>query len=294
MDRISRSKTGKNIIYISLAANIFLAVFKIILGIFAASAALVADGFHSFADIITTLGVLAAILVSKQPPDEDHHYGHGQAEPLAAMGLGLILLGTAFFLGRDMLSRLIAEEIVLPGNIALIGIIVSLGIKETLYRYVMKVGEKIDSSALRADAWHHRSDAISSLAAGAGILGARLGLPLLDPLAGFVVALLIFRVSYKIFKGALSRLLGKGPSPAKIKNIESAIGEVEGVIEVGEVKGLYHGPHLYLDVKVAVEGEISVSEGHEIAVKVRKKVERLYEEAEEVLVHVDPAEFEEG
>jgi len=290
VDRIKRTEEGRKVIYVTLTANIFLALLKITLGYLAASAALVADGFHSFSDIVTTLGVLMAVVISNQPPDEEHHYGHGQAEHLAATGLGLILLLTAFFLGRDMVLRIAGGDLTFPGRLALVGIALSIAVKEILYHYVRRAGEKIDSSALRADAWHHRSDAFSSLAAGLGIIGARLGFSLLDPLAGLVVSLLILRVAYQMLRQELVRLLGRGPDPEKIENIRAVIKEVEGVVDINEIKGLYHGPELYLDVKITVPSHISVAAGHDIAVKVREEVQGVYDEAQQVLIHVDPAE----
>ncbi len=290
MKRSARSTEGKKVIYISLAANIFLAIMKLALGLIAASAALIADGFHSFSDVITTLGVMLAMYVSRQPPDENHHYGHRQAEPLAATGLGAILLLTAVFLGRDMILRLIDRQMTFPGSIALVGIFLSIGIKELLYRYVSHVGKKTDNSALQADAWHHRGDVFSSLAAGVGIIGARLGYPLLDPLAGVVVAVLILHVAYKVIKQAFVRLLGRAPDAEKMRQIKSVIAQVDKVEEVLEVKGLYHGPELYLDVKITVPGNMSVEAGHDVAVQVRKTVQDICEEAEEVIVHVDPAQ----
>ncbi len=290
MNRSVRSGEGKKAIYVSLAANLFLAVMKIILGVISASAALIADGFHSFSDVVTTLGVMVAMYISRQPPDENHHYGHRQAEPLAATGLGIILLLTAVFLGRDMILRLWTRQFTFPGSLALIGIGLSIGIKELLYRYVSYVGKKTNNSALEADAWHHRGDVFSSLAAGVGIIGARMGYPLLDPLAGVLVALLILKVAYKVLKQAFVKLLGRAPNQKKLKNIESMILQVENVVEVLEIKGLYHGPELYLDVKITVPGDMSVESGHDVAVEVRKKVQEVYREAEDVIVHVDPAE----
>ncbi|SDL05593.1 cation diffusion facilitator family transporter [Halarsenatibacter silvermanii] len=294
MNKAARSSESKKVIMVTLAGNILLAAVKITLGIIAASAALVADGFHSLSDITTTLGVLISLYISQQPPDENHHYGHRQAEPLAATGIGIFLLIIALLLGRNMILRVIESRLTFPTNIALAGVGISILVKEFLYRYVIRIARRTQNAALEADAWHHRSDVASSLAAGIGIIGARLGFPLLDPIAGLVVSLLILRVALQLLCRAMVQLLGRGPAPEKLAAIEETIAEVEGVVEVMEIKGLYHGPELYLDVKLTVPRDIRVDLGHEISAVVRERVEAIYQEAEEVLIHVEPAEITVG
>ena len=286
----TRTDIGQRVLKVTLAANIFLALLKIIVGFLASSAALVADGFHSISDIASSAGVLIAVAFASRPPDDNHHYGHGQAEPLAAVMIGMILFITASLLAYNMVGNLLAGEVSIPGTMALYAAFISIVVKELMYRYTIKAGEETDNQALKADAWHHRSDAYSSIAALIGIAAARLGFWFLDPVAGIVVAVMVFKVGYEILEEGFITLLGKAPAGKKIQEIKEQIIEVDGVEEILDVKGRYNGPVLYLDIKIAVPPALTVEEGHEIAARVKSMLLEKYVEAEEVLVHVDPAD----
>lgn len=287
----TRTDIGQRVLKVTIVANILLALLKIIVGFLASSAALVADGFHSFSDIASSAGVLIAVSFASRPPDQNHHYGHGQAEPLAAVMIGMILFITAALLAYNMGGNLLAGEVTIPGTMALYAAFISIVVKELMYRYTMKAGEETDNQALKADAWHHRSDAFSSIAALIGIAAARLGFWFLDPVAGIVVAVMVFKVGYQILAEGFVTLLGKAPSDQKIEEIKEQIIEVDGVESIFEIKGRYNGPVLYLDIKIAVSPLLTVKEGHEIAARVKSKLLANYQEAEEVLVHIDPAEY---
>jgi len=285
----TRTDIGQRVLKVTLAANIFLALLKIVVGFLASSAALVADGFHSISDIASSAGVLIAVAFASRPPDDNHHYGHGQAEPLAAVMIGMILFITAALLAYNMVGNLIAGEVSIPGTMALYAAFISIVVKELMYRYTIKAGEETDNQALKADAWHHRSDAFSSIAALIGIAAARIGFWFLDPVAGIVVAVMVFKVGYEILEEGFITLLGKAPAGNKILEIKEQIIEVDGVEDILDVKGRYNGPVLYLDIKIAVSPTLTVEEGHEIAARVKSRLLERYIEAEEVLVHVDPA-----
>ncbi|MFW6301771.1 MAG: cation diffusion facilitator family transporter, partial [Bacillota bacterium] len=246
--------------------------------------------FHSISDIASSAGVLLAVSFASKPPDDNHHYGHGQAEPLAAVMIGMLLFITASLLAYNMAGNLLAGKVSIPGTMALYAAFISIVVKELMYRYTMKAGEETDNQALKADAWHHRSDAYSSIAALLGIAAARLGFWFLDPVAGMVVAVMVFKVGYEILEEGFVTLLGKAPSDQKIQEIKNQIIEIDGVKNIFEIKGRYNGPVLYLDIKIAVSPSLTVEEGHEIAARVKSKLLDKYEEAEEVLVHIDPAE----
>ncbi len=286
----TRTDIGQRVLKVTLAANIFLALLKIVVGFLASSAALVADGFHSISDIASSAGVLIAVAFASRPPDDNHHYGHGQAERLAAVMIGMILFITAALLAYNMVGNLLAGEVSIPGTLALYAAFISIVAKELMYRYTIKAGEETDNQALKADAWHHRSDAFSSIAALIGIAAARLGFWFLDPVAGIVVAVMVFKVGYEILEEGFITLLGKAPAGKKIQEIKEQIIEVDGVEEILDVKGRYNGPVLYLDIKIAVPPALTVEEGHEIAARVKSMLLEKYVEAEEVLVHVDPAD----
>lgn len=215
LEKNNRYQEGKKVSYISLIANILLAILKISMGFFAGSTALIADGFHSVSDMASTLIVLISIKLSETPADKNHPYGHEKAEALGTNLLAVILIITAVFLSREAFLTLISGEISQPGFVALIVAFISIVAKELLYRYTIIIGKKINSRALIADAHHHRSDALSSIAALIGIAGARMGFTVLDPLAGLVVAVLIFKVGYDILKTTSYELMDGRPSKEK-------------------------------------------------------------------------------
>lgn len=285
MDRYSE---GKKISYIGIIGNIFLAVIKIIFGILSGSSALIADAFHSISDIISTVAVLIAIYISNKPPDEGHHYGHGQAESIAAKILGIILLLTGFTLAYNMVFQIIDGNYDIPGIYGIWAAIASIIIKELLYRYTFKIGEKTNNQALKADAWHHRSDAISSIAASIGIIGANLGYPILDPIAGVVVSLLIFKVGLDIIIDAVSSLMVKAPSKEDTDLIRNLAIKVKEVMGIQELKAHYSGVDLYVDLRIIVNKDLSVKEGHDISLKVRNKILNQSSQVKEVIVHIHP------
>ncbi|MFO7814525.1 MAG: cation diffusion facilitator family transporter [Halanaerobiales bacterium] len=286
---MDRYKKGKKISYITIAGNIFLAIIKITVGILVGSAGLIADGFHSVSDTASTIAVLIAIYVSNKPPDEEHQYGHGQAESIAAKILGIILLLTGFALGYNIINGILNQDYGIPGIYGFWAAVLSIIIKEIMFRYTYKVGEETNNQALIADAWHHRSDAISSIAAAAGILGANLGYPILDPIAGIVVALLIIRVGWNIIVDAINTLMIKAPPEEDNEEIRNIVNNIEGVQEIKELRSHYSGVDLYVDLRIVVDAQLTVKKGHDISVKVRNKLLNQCEQVREVIVHIHPS-----
>ncbi|HKL13446.1 MAG TPA: cation diffusion facilitator family transporter [Halanaerobiales bacterium] len=285
MDRYSQ---GKKISYITIFGNIFLALLKIIIGTLVASSALIADGFHSVSDVASTLAVLIAIYVSSKPPDEEHQYGHGQAESIAAKILGILLLLTGLVLGYNIIKQIINQNFGIPGIYGLWAAIASIIIKEIMFRYTYKVGQKTNNQALIADAWHHRSDAISSVAAAIGILGANMGLPILDPIAGIIVAILIIRVGWNIIVDAVNALMVKAPPKEDSEEIRETVNKIAGVKDIKELRAHYSGVDLYVDLRIVVDGNLTVKEGHDISVDVRNRLLKECEQVKEVIVHIHP------
>ena len=285
MDRFQK---GKKVSYIVIVGNIFLAVLKITVGVLVGSNALLADGFHSFSDIASTAGVLVALNISQKPPDERHHYGHGQAEPIAALMLGIILILTGAFLAYRTFGQLLAGNYEVLGLMGFWAAVLSIIVKEIMFRYSYRVGEATNNQSLKADAWHHRSDAISSLAAALGVMGSYLGYPVLDPVAGLLVSMLIIKVGWDVIREAVNTLLTVSPGQEKLANIKQIADGVNGVGRVSEVKAHYSGGDLYVDIKILVDYSLSVMEGHQIAVEVKEELFSKVNETKEVLVHVDP------
>jgi cation diffusion facilitator family transporter len=283
-----RYQQGKKISIISLLSNTLLALLKISIGFFANSKALIADGFHSVSDMASTIIVMASIKFSETPADKNHPYGHEKAEALGTNILAVILILTAFFLGRDAVSTIMSGNISEPGSWALFAASISIIVKELLYRFTIKIGEEINSRGLIADAHHHRSDAFSSIAALIGIGGAKLGFVFLDPLAGLVVAFLILKVGYEIMRDTSYELMDGRPAKEKINQIREFAASINGVIEIHDIKLRSYGPNYIVDLKIVVEDQLSVVEGHNIACKVENEIINNSVDVKDVLVHVDP------
>ncbi|MGM0445047.1 MAG: cation diffusion facilitator family transporter [Bacillota bacterium] len=285
---MDRYKEGKKISYITIAGNILLAIIKIAIGILVGSAALIADGFHSVSDTASTVAVLIAIYISNKPPDEKHQYGHGQAESIAAKILGIVLLLTGFGLGYNIFNQILAGNFNIPGMLAFWAAVLSIVVKELMFRFTYNVGEKTNNQALIADAWHHRSDAISSIAAAVGILGANYGYPILDPIAGVIVSLLVIRVGWKIILDAVDSLMIKAPPESDQKEIREITNKIDGVKGIQELRAHYNGIDLYVDLRIIVESDLTVKQGHDISVKVRNELFKKCDQIKEVIVHIHP------
>ncbi len=283
-----RYQQGKRISIISLISNTILALIKIFIGFFASSTALIADGFHSVSDMASTIIVMISIRFSETPADKNHPYGHEKAEALGTNILAVILILTAVFLARDALLTMLSGNIAEPGSWALGAAFISIIVKELLYRYTIKIGQEINSRGLIADAHHHRSDALSSVAALIGIGGAKLGLRVLDPLAGLAVAFLILKVGYEIMRDTSYELMDGRPDKDKIEDIRNLAGSIEGVMGIHDIKLRSYGPNYIVDLKIVVKDQLSVVEGHNIACRVEKKIINSSDDVKDVLVHVDP------
>lgn len=283
-----RYEQGKKISIISLISNTLLALMKILIGFLASSTALIADGFHSVSDMASTIIVMISIKFSETPADKNHPYGHEKAEALGTNILAVILILTAVFLGRDAFLRILSGKLAKPGTWALAAAFISIVVKELLYRFTIKIGREINSRGLIADAHHHRSDVFSSIAALIGIGGARLGFEFLDPLAGLVVAFLILKVGYEIMRDTAYELMDGRPDLDKIDEIRVIANSITGVIEIHDLKLRSYGPSYIVDLKIVVQDQLSVFEGHKIASKVENKIIEESEAVKDVLVHVDP------
>ncbi|MCK8817667.1 cation diffusion facilitator family transporter [Natroniella sulfidigena] len=284
----TRHDVGVKVSTISLIVNILLSVLKVAVGFWFGSKALIADGFHSISDVISTIIVGMSFKVSSQPPDDCHPYGHGKAESIATKLLGIILIITGLMLLRSTVLAIINYEINIPSSIVLWTAVISIAIKEGLCRYIIKIGREIDSKGLVADAYHHRSDALSSIAVLIGAGGARLGYPLLDPLAGLVVASFIIKVGGEVVLDAIDELMDAIPSQDKKKQIIKEAEKVDSVITIKDVKLRAYGSRLFIDLKVVVANDLTVIEGHQVADDIKEKIKSSNPKVEEVLVHVDP------
>ncbi len=282
-----KKNPGVRIIVIGALANLLLAALKIAGGIFGKSTAMLADGIHSLSDLLTDVVVLFTHKIGQLPADENHPYGHGRAETIGATLVGAVIIVAGFGLAYQSWGIITSGTFQTPLIPAALAALVSIVIKEVLFRYTRSVGEATNSPSLVANAWHHRSDAISSLAALIGIGGAMAGYPIMDPIAAIIVSVMIAKVGYNIaFKG-LSDLMDTALSEEETRRIATMINGLPGVIQTHNLRTRQIGGDVLMDVHILVDHEASVTEGHHIAEGVRRELIRAMDNVQDVLVHVD-------
>jgi len=285
-DTDARLSVVSRVTVLGAVVNVFLAAFKAFAGVVGGSAVMVADAVHSLSDLATDIVALVALRVAARPPDEGHPYGHGRFETLASFILGLVLIGAAVGIAWDAIQRFTrAQE---PGMIALWAALISIAFKEGLYQVTVRVGRQQRSPLVVANAWHHRSDALSSVAALVGIGGARMGFPFLDPAAAVVVAALITWTALQILANASREVTDASLERDLLLELRDAINALPGVVGLHELRARRMGPRVLVDLHVQVEGSTTVSDGHQVALRVGRFVEAKHPEVSEVLVHVDP------
>jgi len=284
----SRYQQGQLGAWLGIAGNVVLTLFKLAAGFIAGSQAMIADGVHSASDILGSTVVLVGLRVASAPADREHPYGHAKAEAIAAKIVALILLLAGLNIGYSSIRILIAGVGTPPGRLALIAAVISIVAKEGLYQYKIRLGRRIKSQAIIANAHEHRSDALSSTAALVGIVGARSGLPLLDPVAALVVSVFIVRTGWVLVRRAVDDLMDRFVDDRLAERIEDATMRVTGVAAVDNVRARPAGPEFLVDMEISVSPEISVARGHEIAEDVQRSVRRELSEVSQVFVHVEP------
>lgn len=283
-----RCEIAERVSITTLTVNVVLSVIKVFAGIFAKSNAMLADGVHTISDVVTTLAVMIGMRFSTMPEDENHPYGHEKIESVVAKLLSIVLMGTALGIGYSGLKTILEGNYSRPGTLALWAAAVSILAKECMYRYTIHAADQINSAALKADAWHHRSDAYSSIGTLVGIGGARLGIAILDPIASLVVCAMILKVAVEIFIQSFNQLIDRSASPEKVKQIRTLIEGIDGVKGIDEVKTRMHGCKIYVDVEISVDSTKTVGEGHTVAETVHHSIENNMEEVKHCMVHVNP------
>jgi cation diffusion facilitator family transporter len=279
---------SKTCTLVGLVTNIALAIFKLFAGIFGFSYAMIADAIHSMSDCLATGTVYVGLRIGERPPDESHPYGHANAETIAAFLVALIILATGVFVGVSAVHLIAHRNLETPATIALAAAAISIVIKEGMFRYTLKVGKRNNSPAVITNAWDHRSDAYSSVAALAGILGARLAFQYLDPIAGLVVSAFIVKVSLTLLRSNVGILMDERPEPAVLNRIRAAVLEVGGVKAIDSIRAHRRGSSFTIDVEVAVGSNLTVEQGHQVASEVKNRLMNKIEHVQDVMVHVNP------
>jgi cation diffusion facilitator family transporter len=289
-----RYKATTRVTVVGAVVNFILAIFKIIIGTTGHSHALIVDGIHSFSDLLSDGLVVFAAKHGNQTPDDDHPYGHARIETAFAAVLGGILIAVGIGIVIDAVERLTSGQVLTPESITIWVALLSVLSKEALYRYTMVYANRFNSSLLKANAWHHRSDAVSSIVVLVGIVGSIAGFPYLDAAAAVIVSMMVAKIGWEIAKESIEQLVDKGLDPDKVESISAHIAEIPGVKRMHMLRTRQMGAEALLDVHVEVAPQLSVSEGHRIGDEVSKELTREFSDISQVLIHIDPEDDEES
>ena len=271
---------------VTIIANLLLSVFKLFAGVFAHSGAMISDAVHSASDVFSTFVVMIGIKIAGKDSDKEHPYGHERMECVAAIVLATILCITGIGIGYSAVTAMILGEYhtsVIPGILALIAAFISILVKEAMFWYTRFYAKKIDSSALMADAWHHRSDSLII-----GIVGARMGYPIMDSLASLVICVFIIKASYEIFKDAVDKMVDKACDDATEEELKKCALSHHGVAGIDLLRTRMFGNKIYVDLEIRIDGSRSLWETHEVAQKVHDSIERNFPKVKHIMVHVNP------
>ena len=294
MEATAFEKTATRVSTVSILINFLLAVFKFTAGILGHSGAMISDAVHSSSDVLGSLIVIVGVKMSEKASDQDHPYGHERMESVASLILAGILAAAGFSIGKEAFlsvwrhSYLTMEA---PGVLALLAAIVSIVVKEALFWYTMVNARKIRSGALKAEAWHHRSDALSSIGALIGIGGALLGIQVMEPIASIVICLFIFKVALDIFREAVDNMVDHACDAETEAAICSCVEKQEGVLRVDALRTREFGRKIYVDLEIAADGNLTLYAAHDIAEKVHDTIEATFPEVKHIMVHVNPSVF---
>jgi cation diffusion facilitator family transporter len=277
--------------WVGVAVNIFLAFIKLWLGIIGHSKAMIADGVHSISDLGTDFAIIFGVKFWSKPADECHPYGHGKIETAITFLIGLVLVSAAVFIAYDAFIGLRdTSSHPQPKWIAFYGALISVVFKEVLYRWTLKAGKQIKSSALMANAWHHRTDALSSIPVGIAVAAAAYNpkLSILDHIGAFVVSIFIFHAAWKIIKPSIVEFFDGGALEFERKKIEDIIKRTKGIESIHKLRTRKLGSGIYLDVHIQVNGNLSVKEGHEISGTAKTLLLKEGPNIIDVIIHIEP------
>lgn len=275
----------------SILVNVVLSLFKLAAGLAASSGAMISDAVHSASDVFSTLIVIAGVRISRKEADKEHPYGHERMECVAAILLAAVLFLTGAGIGCNGILKIAErsyENLAVPGALALTAAIVSIAVKEWMFWYTRYYARKTNCGALMADAWHHRSDALSSVGSFAGIFGARLGFPVMDPVASVIICIFIVKAACDIFKDAVDKMVDKSCDDSMVEQLRDAVSGEHGVIRIDELITREFGNRIYVDVEIAADGTKTLYETHAIAEAVHNRIETEFPNVKHIMVHVNP------
>ena len=276
----------------TIIGNVVLSVIKLLAGIIAHSSAMISDAVHSASDVFSTFVVIIGIKLASKKPDKEHPYGHERMECVAAIVLAMVLFITGLGIGLEAVKNIIHGnygDLQVPGVLALIAAIVSIVSKEAMYWYTRYYAKKIDSSALMADAWHHRSDAFSSIGALIGIGASRLGYPVMDSIASLVIFVFIVKAAFDIFKDAIDKMVDHSCDEEIEKQIYECVMKNENVLGIDLLQTRVFGNKIYVDVEIQADASYTLQKAHDIAEAVHDDIEESFPKVKHIMVHVNPA-----
>lgn len=275
----------------TIIVTIILSIVKLIAGFLGSSTAMISDGVHSASDVLSTIGVIIGINMASKEADKEHPYGHERLENVVAIILAVILIVTALGIGRTGISKILSSKsdpLPIPSTLPLVAAIISIITQESLYRYAKVNADRVNSGALLADAWHHRTDALSSVGSFVGIVGSRMGLPILDPIASLVITVFILKAALEIFKDAIDKMIDKSAGKKLEDDIRSLVLTQEGVIGIKDMKTRMFGNVIYVSLKVIADGDKTLKEGEVISRNVHDRIEHEFDLIKHVEVKVKP------
>lgn len=280
---------------VSIIGNTVLSLLKMLAGILAHSGAMISDAVHSASDVFSSVIVIIGVKISAKDSDKEHPYGHERFECVAAILLAGILLVTALFIGHTALEHITggsSKSLAIPGLSALLAAVLSIAVKEAMYWYTRFYAKWLDSGALMADAWHHRSDALSSVGALIGIAGARMGYPVLDPIASLVICAFILKAACDVFQDAIRKMVDHACDDKVERALLCCAAAQSGVMGVDEIHTRIFGNKIYADIEIQADSQITLAESHAIARQVHNAIEAQFPKVKHILVSVNPVPAE--
>lgn len=286
-------RVANRVSIITIIGNVVLSALKLFAGVWASSIAMISDAVHSASDVFSTFVVIIGIRLASKKPDKEHPYGHERMECVAAILLSMVLFITGLGIGADAFKTILGgnySELKVPGALALVAAVVSIVSKEAMYWYTRYHARRIDSGALMADAWHHRSDALSSIGALIGIGGAMLGYPILDSVASLVIFFFIAKAAFDIFKDAMDKMVDRSCDEETENQLRECVMKNEKVLGIDKLRTRIFGNKIYVDVEILLDGTYTLHKAHNIAEKVHDDIERNFPKVKHIMVHVNSAD----
>lgn len=283
-------KTATRVSLVSIAGNAVLSLFKLLAGVLAHSGAMISDAVHSASDVLSSFIVIIGVKLASREADREHPYGHERFECVAAIVLAVVLAMTGAMIGYRALGSIGAgaEAQSAPGLLALVAAAVSIAVKEGMYWYTRHYAKLLNSAALMASAWDHRSDALSSVGALVGIAGARLGYPVMEPIASLVICVFILKAAYDIFRDATGKMVDRACDAETERRLAECVLSQEGVRGIDRLQTREFGSRIYVDLEIRLDWALTLLEAHEIAEQVHDRIEREFPSVKHIMVHVNP------